>query len=139
MPMTRAESIIENIGAQFCELRGLLRITERVRQLPPSGPRPADRVINAVCAAFEISRMDLIGAYRSHDEVVARQAAMTLLHEAGWSYPRIGKVFGARHHTTVIYSVRKFRTRVTNPEVQARFAAAKTFLDESSMRTRGGE
>lgn len=32
------------------------------------------------------------------------KATMAALHRVGWSYPRIGELFGC-HHTTVMYHV----------------------------------
>lgn len=50
-----------------------------------------------------------------------RQEAMRRMHEAGYSYPRIGRLFGL-HHSTVLEGVRSARAR--NASVAAIEASA---------------
>ena len=51
-----------------------------------------------------------MGAGRKKELVFARQAAMTLCRSLlGLSYPVLGKVFGGKDHSTVLYSIRKFQ------------------------------
>ena len=51
-----------------------------------------------------------MGARRKKELVFARQAAMTLCRSLlGLSYPVLGKVFGGKDHSTVLYSIRKFQ------------------------------
>lgn len=67
--------------------------------------------ILAVCAEhFSLAVADLVGQSRRKELVFARQAAMTLCRTLlGMSYPALGKVFGGKDHSTVLYSIRKFQ------------------------------
>lgn len=59
-----------------------------------------------VCAEFGVTREHLIGPDRSRRYVVPRHMAMFIARQHGFSYPRIGRAFGYRHHTTIIHAVR---------------------------------
>lgn len=68
----------------------------------------------------EMSGVDiekLLAGDRRREYVIARQTAMFLVCEyAGLSYPRTGKLFGDRHHTTVLYACKKVRLE-SDPDV----------------------
>jgi chromosomal replication initiation ATPase DnaA len=65
-----------------------------------------------VCAAFEVSRMDLLSPRRAANLACARQIAMALAkHLTKRSYPEIGRRF-ERDHTTVLHAVRKRQTLI---------------------------
>ncbi len=56
---------------------------------------------------------DLLGQIRKPEYVLARQIAMYLCRrKLGLSYPELGRLFGDRDHTTVMYAVKKVETQV---------------------------
>lgn len=83
-----------------------IRLSED-RKVPELSP---ERVL-AVCAEhFGLAVRDIIGQSRRKELVFARQAAMSLCRTLlGMSYPALGKVFGGKDHSTVLYSIRKFQ------------------------------
>jgi chromosomal replication initiator protein len=87
------------------------------RRAPPT----IDRVQELTCAAFEVSRDELLSAGRSGRVAWARQVAMYLARQhTGASLPAIGRGFGGRNHTTVMYACRKATERLAaDPAAQA--------------------
>jgi hypothetical protein len=64
-----------------------------------------------------------------------RQVAMYLAkHVGGWSTPRIGKFYNGRHHTTVLWAVKRVEAMRTYPEVEGLLSA----LTEE-IRSEGGK
>jgi chromosomal replication initiator protein len=67
-----------------------------------------DKVIDASCKLFSISKTDLIGSSREKNISLARQIAFWYCkHELEFSYPVIGKLFGNRDHSTIIHGCSK--------------------------------
>lgn len=64
--------------------------------------------IKRMCAAtFGVSVLDLVSERRDHKTAEARHVAMYLARQVTkLSLPGIGRHFGNRHHSTVMYSVR---------------------------------
>jgi chromosomal replication initiator protein len=85
-----------------------------------------------VCRYSGISMAELKGDRRTKRVVVPRQVAMYLARElTDASLPAIGRAFGGRDHTTVIYAVQKVERQMADEgEV---FAAVKTL----TMRLKG--
>lgn len=71
-------------------------------------PITINKIQNAVCSYFNVSKSDLIGSKRSASISYARQIAIylsrTLTDE---SLPSIGRHFGGRDHSTVFYACEK--------------------------------
>jgi chromosomal replication initiator protein len=89
---------------------------------PARVERPSiDRVQELTCAAFEVSREELLSAGRSSRLAWARQVAMYLARRhTGATLPAIGERFGGRNHTTVMYACRKAGERLAaDPTAQA--------------------
>lgn len=64
---------------------------------------------------FGFSVADLQGPSRKSELVTARQAAMYLCREIiNLSFPKIGKLFGDRDHTTVMHACNKVRKRLSS-------------------------
>lgn len=64
-----------------------------------------EKVINAVCASYQVEPSELKSKKRSQDLTLPRHVAMYLSYELlEMSYPRIGEVFGNRKHTSAIYA-----------------------------------
>ena len=65
-------------------------------------------IIDAVANYFNITPVDLKKARRSKSLIVPRQITMYLLRElTQMSFPEIGSLLGAKHHTTILYGARK--------------------------------
>ncbi len=84
-------------------------------------PPTIERVQELTCAAFDVSRDELLSAARSSRIVWPRQVAMYLAREnTAASLTAIGEAFGGRNHTTVMYSCRKASERLAaDPIAQA--------------------
>lgn len=83
-----------------------IRLTE-----DQGAPELSPERILAVCAEhFGLTVEDITGQSRRKERVFARQTAMALCRTLlGMSYPALGKVFGGKDHSTVLYSIRKFQ------------------------------
>jgi chromosomal replication initiator protein len=77
-----------------------------------------EKIQKLVCHQFKIKLAQLKSRNNSPKVAFPRQVAMYLSKElAKVSLPEIGKKFGGKHHTTVLYSVRKIeKMRRRNPE-----------------------
>ena len=65
-------------------------------------------ILKKVCDYYDVSVEDLKRGKRNKTLVVPRQASMYLVRKlTDLSLPEIGKFFGAKHHTTVLYAARK--------------------------------
>jgi chromosomal replication initiator protein len=91
-------------------------------------PRPAAQpelaqIQAATCEHFKLSPEDLLSASRARHLVWPRQLAMYLARElTRESLPAIGRHFGGRDHTTVLYGCKQAGARIASDEV-ARDAA----------------
>jgi chromosomal replication initiator protein len=67
-----------------------------------------DGIIKAVASRFELQPAQLKQKSNARTIAYPRQIAMYLAKEmTGASLPEIGRVFGGKHHTTVLYSISK--------------------------------
>jgi chromosomal replication initiator protein len=74
----------------------------------------SDEVMALITGEFAITARELIGKSRTQAVSMPRQIAMFLLREhTESSLEDIGKIFGNRDHTTVIYAVNKVRERIS--------------------------
>jgi chromosomal replication initiator protein len=124
------EFIATNVSDNVRELEGALtRVTafatlthERVTlelaasvlrdvvHLQSSAPLTADGILSSVAQYYEIPRSDLTGPSRRQPLARQRQVAMYVCREhTDLSLPRIGRAFGGRDHTTVMYAVDKIK------------------------------
>lgn len=72
----------------------------------------ADDVMNLVTSEFAITARELIGKSRTQTVSLPRQVAMFLLREhTENSLEDVGRIFGNRDHTTVLYATTKIRER----------------------------
>ena len=75
----------------------------------PTGPE----IVAKTAVSFGFSVADLKGPSRKSELVTARQVAMYLCREIiNLSFPKIGKLFGDRDHTTVMHACNKVRRRL---------------------------
>lgn len=121
-------TIAERITSNIRELEGALNrvvayakvsnvpiTAELVRKLladpfPEKASRPVsiNTIQNTVCSYFNISKSDLIGSKRSSSIVYARHIAIYLARTlTDESLPTIGKYFGGRDHSTILYAYEK--------------------------------
>lgn len=81
-------------------LQGIIKIEKAVPSIA--------EIQKKVAALYNITIEDLIGEKRDQRFVVPRQVAMYLAREiSSCSYPDIGRQFGGKDHTTVLYAWRK--------------------------------
>lgn len=85
----------------------------------PHRPKIAE-VQRVVCERKRITVADIRSAYRGRRMSWPRQVAMYLAREmTGCSYPKIGRMFGGRDHTTVMFAYRKLtRLQALNPDLE---------------------
>ena len=89
----------------------------------------SEEVMTLITGEFAIMARELIGKSRTQAVSMPRQIAMFLLREhTESSLEDIGKIFGNRDHTTVIYAVNKVRERATKDRM------FKELLDGLSSR-----
>nr|WP_249115162.1 DnaA/Hda family protein [Desulfolutivibrio sulfodismutans] len=68
----------------------------------------ADHIVSVAATHFQVDINDIMGAKRNKNVVLARQTAMALCRTLlGMSYPALGKYFGGKDHSTVLYSIKK--------------------------------
>jgi len=80
---------------------------------PASARISLDGIVDAVCAAFSVTREDLLSASRAARLTWPRQLAMHLAREhTDASLPAIGRHFGGRTHTTVMYALKQTAKRL---------------------------
>jgi len=90
-----------------------------------------DVVIDTVCQHYQVSKKDVLGEDRRQNIALARQVAMYLCrHMLGLSYPALGRSFGGKDHSTVIYSVKKIH------ELQEDAKEMKQLLKDLKVRCR---
>lgn len=91
-----------------------------------STPKILD-IIKFVCAEYNVAQVSLVGARRSRDLVYARWVAFWLCRDLTHaSYPMIGRMFGGRDHTTILYGCRKIEEAIRrNRGLGQRAIAAK--------------
>lgn len=77
-----------------------------------------DKIIRNVCTVFNVTKKDLISKKRPKRLALIRHVAMYLCREAGYSYPKIARVFD-RHHATIIYGCRHVEKKIDeDPELR---------------------
>jgi chromosomal replication initiator protein len=89
------------------------------RAAAPSTARiSVDGVIDVVCETFSVTREDLLSSSRAARLAWPRQLAMHLAREhTDASLPAIGRHFGGRKHTTVMYALKRTVERLAaDPE-----------------------
>jgi chromosomal replication initiator protein len=71
----------------------------------------AAALTRVVAEHYEIAEQDLLGQSRQRHIVHPRHVLMYLMkHEAGMTYPMIGKELGGKDHTTIMHGVEKITT-----------------------------
>lgn len=71
--------------------------------------RPWHLVLDAVTSRTGVPLQLLRGRQRHPSLTAARAVAVRELRAAGYSYPKIGRILGGRHHTTVMWLARSVK------------------------------
>jgi len=80
---------------------------------PMSGRLSLHDITQATCAHFSLTEQELLSSSRSPRVAWPRQIAMFLARELTEdSLPAIGRHFGGRDHTTVLYACRRASARI---------------------------
>jgi chromosomal replication initiator protein len=97
---------------------------------PQRAPLTIERVQELTCEAFSLSREELLSSGRSGRVSWPRQVAMYLARQhTGETLPAIGRQFGGRNHTTVMYACRRAGERLAaDPEAKAVVSALERRL-----------
>jgi chromosomal replication initiator protein len=130
LPEDVARFLAERVTANIRELEGavikvvgIAAITDQpitlalaescVRGMPVRHSQvSADDVMTLITTEFAISARELTGKSRTQTVSLPRQVAMFLLREhTENSLEDVGRIFGNRDHTTVLYAVNKIRER----------------------------
>jgi chromosomal replication initiator protein len=91
-------------------------VEKGVKYIVPNDLEPKiDNIQRVVARHYNISRTAMLSSRRTVEIVRPRQVAMYLAKTLTTrSLPEIGRRFGSRDHTTVLHSVRKIETLVSN-------------------------
>ena len=102
-------------------------------QAAPTCPPTIERVQELTCEAFSVSRDELLSSGRSGRVAWPRQVAMYLAREhTGATLPAIGREFGGRNHTTVMYACRRAGERIaSDPSAHAAVRALERRLGDT--------
>ena len=128
--------IVTNVTNNIRELKGALNrikawtavsgqdltLTDAERVLAdivkPAGEITPSAILSAVADYFGFTVEELVAHDRRRPLVHARQVAMYVFREiTDLSYPQIGKVFGSRDHTTIIYGFDKIKDQMQKRKV----------------------
>ncbi|MBQ7607997.1 MAG: ATP-binding protein [Desulfovibrionaceae bacterium] len=72
-------------------------------------------ILDAVAQKLNVPLAELLGKRRKARLVLARQLAMYLCrNKLGLSYPELGRIFGNKDHSTVIYAIKKIETLIAS-------------------------
>lgn len=105
-----AYSVVDN-----CEIDLQLtqRIVARAVNLEQKG-LTADDILSAVCSRYGVKAKELVSKSRKQAVVQPRQLAMYLIHKyTDMSYSQLGRLFGKRDHSTVLYACNQIAHRIS--------------------------
>ena len=102
-------------------------------------PLTIETIQQEVCSHYDVSRSELVGQKRTRRIVTPRQVAMYLARElTDSSLPAIGREFGGRDHTTVLYAVEKIKSRMADQdEIYNAVGTLHGRLTERDVRSSG--
>ena len=101
----------------------------------PARKSTASLLTDLICDQYQVNKQDLIGPARQRELVHPRHLLMYLLkHEAGMTYPMIGKEIGGRDHTTIMHGVEKITHELKkNPAILDELHAIKNRFYETVL------
>lgn len=106
------------------------------------GPKvTVEDVLRAVCARYDVARVDLISERRTKGVMLPRQIAMYLARDLTTaSLPRIGRIMGGRDHTTILHGCRVIEARLAlNPELARDVAALSCTISATAVERAAAE
>jgi chromosomal replication initiator protein len=105
-------------------------VDEVIRHAMADGVTSLPAITRIVARAFETRVQDLRNHRRLQTLVMPRQVAMLLARECGThSYAEIGRYFGQRSHSTVMYAVRRARETLSHdPALELHVRGLRTAL-----------
>ena len=72
-------------------------------------------ILGVVARAMNLRPEDVLGGKRRPDLVLARQVSMYICRrKLGLSYPELGRAFGGKDHSTVIYAIKKIKKNLVS-------------------------
>jgi len=87
---------------------------------PSTRPPKIDTIKDVTAKAYGVTKQDLESSCRKRQFAQPRQYAMYLSRQlTKCSYPQIGRMFGDRDHTTVLFAYRKISGMVASSETMA--------------------
>lgn len=107
--MTRGATISE-LAHQNAVMRAALRVAEMDDELISKERRPIKEIVAEILRDFPgIEWVDIQSRHRTRDIIYPRHLCMhaITIQRPDLSYPQIGRQFGGRDHTTIIYGVKK--------------------------------
>lgn len=106
--VARARQIASAQASESSAASALGRETEKVVE-----PKPTlAHIIRAACEVTGVDKESMTGPSRTRERADARQLAMAVAHEmTGRSLPEIGRRFGGRDHSTVLWAIRRIAER----------------------------
>jgi len=101
------------------EFRRLIRQSEERK----GSNLTAEHIVSVAATHFQVEINDIMGTKRTKNVVTARQTAMALCRSLlGMSYPALGKYFGGKDHSTVLYSIKKvMQLQLVNDDMKKMF------------------
>jgi chromosomal replication initiator protein len=90
-----------------------------------------DKIQKVVANFFKIKTSDLLTKSNQRAIAEPRQIAMYLCKQmTEYSLPKIGKEFGGKHHTTVLYAIQKIeKMKESNPELRSALNRLRNLID----------
>lgn len=135
LPAEIIETIAANISSNIRELEGVLNtilnhceltgstskeaVLSLIKKLQISSKRTTtfDRIMDVVTQFYNIDRDQLLVATRRKEASFPRQVVMYLLrNELNYSFPVIGRKFGGKDHSTIMYGYKKIEDLVSQSE-----------------------
>lgn len=115
----KSSATIEDAKSAFNE-----ELDEKIEDLTP------EKIIDAVCKYFDVSKQDIIGKKKTKEIVEPRMIAIYLINELlGLPLVVIGKLFGNRDHTTIIHARDKITEQVKdNGKIKSFVSSIKQML-----------
>ncbi len=95
-------------------------------------PITVDKIVQEVARTYGVSSNDIFSKRQDAATVEMRQMAMYLVRElTGMSTNTIGKEFGGKNHTTVLYSISQFEDKLKNrSDLRAKTESIKKNVSE---------
>ena len=105
-----ALSIVGKISPTIAMAQGVVK--EILEESVPA-PVTVERVINEVASIYGLTAEEIRSKKRNANISTARQISIYVVHKiTGLSYIEIGKQFGGRDHSTVVYAVNKVKDTI---------------------------